>query len=90
MKVAVAQLNYTIGAFDANKMKIVEAIEKADGSHSGRFAARRYVGDDVHLCFVEASCFIEVAQPATAGRSQTGLQTTLAGGLAVHFRVVED
>ncbi|MBR4064526.1 MAG: NAD+ synthase [Tidjanibacter sp.] len=29
MKVAVAQLNYTIGAFDANKMKIVEAIEKA-------------------------------------------------------------
>ena len=29
MKVAVAQLNYTIGAFDANKMKIVDAIEKA-------------------------------------------------------------
>lgn len=29
MKVAVAQLNYTIGAFDANKMKIVDAIERA-------------------------------------------------------------
>ncbi len=29
MKVAVAQLNYVIGGFDTNKMKIIAAIEKA-------------------------------------------------------------
>ena len=34
MKIALAQLNYTIGAFESNKMKIIRSINKAKAQHA--------------------------------------------------------
>ena len=34
MKIALAQLNYTIGAFESNKMKIIRSINEAKAQHA--------------------------------------------------------
>ena len=46
MRIAIAQLNYTIGAFENNKLKIMDAVQraKADGADLVVFAEQSISG----------------------------------------------
>ena len=46
MRIAIAQLNYTIGAFENNKLKIMDAVQraKADGAGLVVFAEQSISG----------------------------------------------
>ena len=70
MKVALAQLNYTIGDFESNKVKIINAINraKADGADMAVFAEEAVSGAPAYglldrVTFLEASedALIEIA-----------------------------
>ena len=67
MKVAIAQLNYTIGDFETNKLKIIEAIErsKSQGVDLVVFAEEAISGAPAYNTWTLAECNFTLSQPVS-------------------------
>ena len=65
MKIALAQLNYTIGDIDGNKGKIIEAIEKAkaEGADVVLFAEQAVSGTPA-FDLLRKTTFLELCEEA--------------------------